>query len=106
MCHSVTPCLSYAQTPTLQPDVSEEDIVELEGLASAVVAKLEHTDYKSVHNGTGYLHELEKKEKRFGLLWVCRSISVCTAIFPYFVPLDSAIFYQCSENATVVGSKS
>jgi hypothetical protein len=60
----------------LQPDIPEEDELELDGMAFEVVAKLDLKDDKSIYDGTGLPRECEKKGKRLGWLWVGRFITL------------------------------
>jgi hypothetical protein len=57
----------------LQPDIPEEDELEVDGMAFEVVAKMALKNDTSVYDGTG---EREKKEKRVGWLWVGRFITL------------------------------
>jgi len=55
----------------LQSIISEEDGIELDDMAFQVIAKLEHPDDESTHDGTEYPYKHAKKERWFGWMWVC-----------------------------------
>jgi hypothetical protein len=60
----------------LQPDIPEEDELEVDGMAFEVVAKLDLKNDTSVYEGAGLPLECEKKEKRLAWLWVGRLITL------------------------------
>jgi len=60
------------------PDIFEDDEFEVDNMAFGIEVKLERTDDKPVHDGTEYIDEDPRQEKKLVFVWLWR---LCLSMF-------------------------